>query len=352
MPFKIKNCKNDGRRVVLGSGLGYVVNSVLGSVITTSGQTSAQAQSISLLQSQGNSKVVKLLVGFPPGQATDMVSRVLVEKLRSLTGDNYIVDNKPGQGGSLALGVLAKSAPNGTTMMLAHMSALAANPHLYKSVGYDTVKDFEAVGLIGDLPFVLVCNPSLPITNIQTLIQYAKANPDLLTNASSGNGTVSHLAMEEFKRKAGLKITHIPYKGSVAGLTDVISGNVSFAFETATTVRTHVESGRLRALAVGSHKRLSGVFSNVSTLSEQGFGELTASTWLMLIYPSGTPKEIIRNTFDALHTFEKNTELEQKMLSIGMIPRYSSSIDEANAYLKSEFKYWGEVVARSGLEKE
>jgi tripartite-type tricarboxylate transporter receptor subunit TctC len=315
------------------------------------GSSVAWAQS-ALAQVSGSSKVVKMIVGFPPGQATDMVTRVLAERLRALTGDNYIVENRPGQGGSLALSQLAKSPANGSTMMIAHMSAAATNPHIYASVGYDTNKDFEAVGLLGDLPFVLVCNPALPVQNLQELIAYAKANPDKLNNASSGNGTVSHLAMEEIKRKAGLKVTHIPYKGSVAGLTDVISGNVSMALETASAVRTHVESGRLRALAAGSAKRLGGVLANVPTLMEQGFQDFTATTWLMALYPAGTPKPIIEATYAAISAMAGQSDLEQKLMSLGLQPRYSKSPDEAANYLRSEYKNWGDIVKRSGIQKE
>ena len=260
-------------------------------------------------------KVVKIIVGFPAGQATDMVARVLAERLNAATGDNFIIENRPGQGGSVALAQLAKSPANGSVMMLAHMSALATNPHLYQSVAYDSLKDFDAVGLVGDLPFVLVCNPAIPAQNLAELIQYAKTNPDKLTNASSGNGTVSHLAMEEIKRKAGLKITHIPYKGSVAGLSDVIAGNVSMALETASAVRVHVESGRLRALAAGSARRLPGLLSTLPTLSEQGFPDFTAVTWLMMLYPAGTPKAMINSTFTALNKVTSAPEVEQKYLS-------------------------------------
>jgi tripartite-type tricarboxylate transporter receptor subunit TctC len=186
---------------------------------------------------------------------------------------------------------------------------------------------------------------------VKELIQYAKANPDKLTNASSGNGTVSHLAMEEFKRKAGLNITHIPYKGSVAGLTDVISGNVSMALETASAVRPHVESGRLRALAVGTKKRLGGVLA-VPTMAEQGFHDFNAFTWLMLLYPAGTPKATVQSTFASLNSVINSAEVEQKLLSIGLLPRTSNSPEEAANYLHGEFKNWGEIVRRSGIERE
>jgi tripartite-type tricarboxylate transporter receptor subunit TctC len=303
-------------------------------------------------QSTGSGKVVKILVGFPAGQATDIVARLLADQLRTATGDNYIVENRPGQGGSLALGQLAKAPKDGSVMMLAHMSAVATNPHIYQSVPYDSLKDFEAVGLVGDLPFVLVCNAALPFKNVQDMVQYAKANPDKLNNASSGNGTVSHLAMEEIKRKAGITIAHIPYKGSVAGLTDVVSGNVSVALETASAVRPHIESGRLRALAVGSAKRLPGLLANVPTLSEQGFENFNAVTWLMVLYPAGTAKATVGNTFTGLNTITASAEVQQRLQATGLQLRSSNAPEEAAAYLRSEVNHWGEVVKRSGIPRE
>ncbi|WP_161485622.1 MULTISPECIES: tripartite tricarboxylate transporter substrate binding protein [unclassified Polynucleobacter] len=297
-------------------------------------------------------KTVKIIIGFPPGQATDSVTRILADKLGAFTGNSYIVDNRPGQGGSIALGALAKSPADGSVMSVIHMSAIATNPHLYQSVAYDSLKDFEPAGLIGDLPFVLVCNPNLPFKNLKDLISYAKTNPDQLTNASSGNGTVSHLAMEKLKRDAGIKITHVPYKGSVAGLTDVMSGNVAIALETASSVRTYVESGKLRALAIGSSKQIGGVFEGVPTLRELGFKDINAVTWLMIIYPAGTPKPIISSTFAALSAVMSNPEVEQSLISVGLIPRTSKSPEEAQAYLRSEYKYWGDSVKASGVRLE
>lgn len=299
----------------------------------------------------GKGRVVKILVGFPAGQATDIVARLMADQMQGVTGDNFIVDNKPGQGGSLALGQLAKSPADGSVVMLAHMSALATNPHMYKSVPYDSNKDFSAVGLVGDLPFVLVCNPSMPFTDVRGLIEYAKANPGKLTNASSGNGTVSHLAMEEFKRRAGVDITHIPYKGSAPGLTDVVAGNVSIALETAAGVQSFVQVGKLRALAAGTSQRLGGVL-DVPTLKEQGMGDFNAVTWLMLLYPAGTPRTQITATYAAMTKAMRTPEIERRLRTVGALPRYSKSPEEADAYIRSEFAQWGEIVRRSGTKLE
>jgi len=300
-----------------------------------------------LASAQAGGKTTRIVVGFPPGQATDNVARLVADRLRPVTGETYIVDNKPGQGGSLALGELAKAAPDGSTMMLAHMSALCTNPHMYKRVPYDSLKDFEPIGLVGDLPFVLVCNPGMPFTTVQELIQHAKAHPGELSNASSGNGTVSHLAMEEFKRRAGVIMVHIPYKGSMPGLTDVVAGNVSLALETAAAVKPFVQNGRLRALAAGTSKRLGGELA-VPTLSEQGMGDFNTVTWLMLLYPAGTPQSLTQATFGAMSTALRTPEVEQRLVALNCQPRYSTSPDEAMAYLRSQYKTWGEIVKRSG----
>lgn len=293
-------------------------------------------------------RVVKILVGFPPGQATDIVARLMADRLGAVTGDNYIVENRPGQGGSIAMAQTARSPNDGSVMMLTHMSAVATNPHLYKSVGYDSLKDYEPVSLVGDLPFVLVCHPSLPCNNVQELVAYAKANAGKLTNASSGNGTVSHLAMEEFKRRAGIDIVHVPYKGSAPGLADVVGGTVSMALETAAGVQAFVQGGKLRALGAATVKRLAAPL-DVPTIAEQGFDNFQAVTWLMLIYPAGTAKPLVESTFEAMGKAMRTTEVEQKLLQAGAIPRYSNSPVEAEALVKSEFKSWGEVVKRSGV---
>lgn len=300
---------------------------------------------------QVTTKTIKILVGFPAGQATDTVARLMAENLRGATGHNYIVENRPGQGGSIALGELARAPADGSVMMLAHMSALCTNPHIYKRVPYDSLKDFEPVGLVGDLPFVLVCHPSLPVRNVQDLIAYAKANPDRLSNASSGNGTVSHLAMEEFKRRTGISMVHVPYKGSVPGLTDVAAGNVSVALETASGVTPLIEGGRLRPLAVGTSRRLGGIL-NVPTMQEQGVGDFNAVTWLMVLYPRGVQKEIPQSTFEAMRTSLRTSLVEQKLTALNCLPRYSTNLEAASTYLRAEHARWGEAVRLSGVKLE
>lgn len=300
-----------------------------------------------LAQPAPTGKVVRILVGFPPGQATDTVARFLTEKLQNATGNTYLVENRPGQGGSLALGQLAKSPPDGSVMMLAHMSAMATNPHLYKSVPYDSLKDFEAVGLVGDLPFVMVCNPALPVKSVAELVAYAKAHPGQVTNSSSGNGTVSHLAMEEFKRQAGISVNHVPYKGSAQGITDVIAGNVSMALESAPAVQPFVQSGKLRALAAGTTSRLAWI-PDVPTLAELGYNGINAVTWLMLLYPAGTPKAMVRTSFEAINGIVRTPEVSQRFATLGVLPRSSASPEEAQAYIGTEYASWGAVVRRSG----
>jgi tripartite-type tricarboxylate transporter receptor subunit TctC len=294
------------------------------------------------------SRVVRIIVGFPAGQATDIVARLLAEKLPAVTGGSYIVESKPGQGGSLAMGALARSAPDGSVMMLTHMSAVATNPHMYRSVPYDSLKDFEAVGLVGDLPFVLVTHPSNPFSNVQELVRFAKKNPGKLTHASSGNGTVSHLAMEDFKRRAGIDVLHVPYKGSGPGLTDVIAGQVSMALETAAAAQPFILSGRLKALGAGTVNRLSAM-PHLPTIAEQGFPDFRAVTWLMLLYPAGTDRQLVAGTFDAMNKAMQTPEVDAHMRKIGAIPRFSASPAEARDYIRSEYAYWGEAVRRSGV---
>ena len=293
-------------------------------------------------------KVVKLLVGFPPGQATDFVARILAERLGPALGETVIVENRPGQGGSVALAALAKSPPDGSTMIIAALASLVTNPHLYKSVGYDTLKDFEPTALVADLPLLLVVHPLVPAKTLPELIAYAKANPDKLTHSSSGNGTLSHLGMEDLKRRAGITILHVPYQGSARAMTDLMGGAVTVGMDTIAVTQPHIQSGKMRLIAVTTAKRLPG-FPGTPTIAEQGFQGFDVSAWLGVLYPAGTPKDVVERTSAALAKIVQSPEVEQKYAALGAVPRYASPA-EFRAFLRSEYQRWGAIVKASGAK--
>lgn len=293
-------------------------------------------------------KVAKILVGFPPGQATDLVARVLAERLGAALGETVIVENRPGQGGSVALAALAKSPPDGSTMMLSALASLVTNPHLYKSVGYDTLKDFEPIALVADLPLLLVVHPSVPVKSVPELIAYAKANPDKLSHSSSGNGTLSHLAMEDFKRRSGITILHVPYQGSARAMTDLMAGAVTVGMDTIAVTQPHVQSGKMRLIAAGTTKRL-GAFPDTPTIAEQGFLGFNASAWLGLLYPAGTPKDLVERTSAAVAKIVQSPDVEQKFAALGAIPRAAGPA-EFRRFLQEEYQRWGAIVKASGAK--
>jgi tripartite-type tricarboxylate transporter receptor subunit TctC len=293
-------------------------------------------------------KVSKIYVGFPPGQATDLVARLLAERLGPALGETVIVENKPGQGGSLILGQLAKLPPDGTQLVLAPLASMVANPHLYKNVGYDTLKDFEDVALVADLPLLLVANPSMPFKTLPEMIAYAKANPDKLTNPSSGNGTLSHLGFEDLKRRAGITILHVPYQGSPRAMTDLMGGVVQVAMDTITVTRPLVQSGRLRLLASAYGTRLPD-FADTPTIAEQGFPGFSLSAWLGIVAPAGTPKARVNRLSTELVKIVQTPEVAQKYAGLGTIAR-TMGADEFHAFVQAEYARWGAIVKASGAK--
>lgn len=295
-------------------------------------------------------KVAKLVVGFPAGQGIDLVSRIVAEALKDELGETVIVENKPGQGGSIALGQVARAAPDGSTLLISAMAALVIAPHLYKNVTYDTLKSFAPVGRVGDLPLVLVVNPSVPVKTLPELVAYAKANPDKLSHSSSGNSTVSHVAMEELKHATGMKILHVPYQGSAAAMNDLIAGNVQVALDTVAVTRPHIEAGRLRLIAVGSLERLP-FFPDTPTIAEQGLAGFEANAWLGMLLPAGTPRETVERLAVALNKIVRTPAIQQKFMAVGTLPRPSTTA-EFDTFLRAEYARWGKTIAASGIKAE
>jgi tripartite-type tricarboxylate transporter receptor subunit TctC len=291
---------------------------------------------------------IKLIVGFPAGQATDTLARLVGERLSKALGQPIVVDNRPGQAGSIALATLAKAPGDGYTLMLSATAALVINPHLYRSVGYDPFTDFVPVGLVADAPLTLVANPQAPFNTISEFIAYSKAHPGELSYASTGNGTVSHLAMELFKQEANISLTHVPYPGSTKAITDLIAGNITVGFDTASVTAPQVASKRLKAIAVGSSKPLAA-FPGVPTVSESGLPNFVASPWIGMIAPKGTPPNIVEKVGRALSTIVSDPEMAKSILSVGMVSRQGSR-EEFGKLMQADFERWGALVKTSGAK--
>ncbi|MBN8989012.1 MAG: tripartite tricarboxylate transporter substrate binding protein [Rhizobiales bacterium] len=308
----------------------------------------ALAMVVAMLPTAQAAEVSRIVVGFPAGQATDIVARLIAERIGPLLGETLIVENRPGQGGSIALAALAKSQPDGRTMVLAPLASLVANPHLYKSVGYDSLKDFAPVALIADLPMLLVVNPSMPVKTVPDLIAYAKANPDKINYSSSGNGTLSHLGMEDFKRRAGIAMLHVPYRGSPPAMTDLMAGVVNAGMDTVTVTQPFIQSGGLRLIASAYSKRVPE-FPDTPTMAEQGFPGFGLAAWLGFVVPAGTPPERVAALSEAIVKVVQSDEIGQKFTTLGVMQR-TAGPEGFGEFIKSEYSRWGEIVKATGAK--
>ena len=295
-------------------------------------------------------EVTRIVVGFPPGQATDLVARLLADRLAPKLGEAVIVENRPGQGGSIVLASLSQSPADGHTMVLAPLASLVVNPHLYKSVGYDTFRDLAPVALVAEMPLLLVVNPALPVKTVPDLIAYARANPDKLANPSSGNGTLSHLGMEVFKQRAGISILHVPYRGSVPAMTDLIGGIVNVAMDTVAVTEPFIRNGQMRLIASAYGKRVAA-FPDTPTVAEQGFPEVDLSAWLGIVVAAATPKDRVDRLGAVINQITQSPEIVEKFTSLGAIPRALGPAG-FGAYLASEDSRWSKVVKVSGVKIE
>ena len=237
-------------------------------------------------------RAITLVIPFAPGGSTSIVGRVIADKMSELLGEKVVVDNRPGAGGTVGTKAVAKSDPDGYTIVLGYTGTLAIGPSLYKNAGYDPRKDFAPIGLIGNAPNSLVVHPSFPAKTVAELIAYAKANPGKVNFGSAGAGTVSHITGEYFAASAGIKLVHIPYKGTGPALTDLLGGHIPMAFAPIPASHPNVSAGLLRALAVTSTTR-SSLLPDVPTIAESGLPGFDASLYYGLVAPAGTPRPII-----------------------------------------------------------
>ena len=291
-------------------------------------------------------KPVSLLIAFPPGGPSDVLSRIVGKKLEQILGQPFIMDNRPGAGGNIAAEAAANAPADGHTILMGNNSILATNAALYKKVNFDPEKDFVPISLVGSQANILVVNPDVPAKTMAELIALLRANPGKFNYASSGHGAAAHLAAELFKAEAKVDIVHVPYKGAAPALTDVIAGHVQIMFATAASVVPHIQSGRVRALAVTPLKR-TAVFPDLATIDELGLKGFDATTWHGLVAPAKTLRDIVvrlhRATVEAL-----NDPAVRKSLTDLGVDIVGNTPEEFAAYIKAEIPKWTAIVRASG----
>jgi tripartite-type tricarboxylate transporter receptor subunit TctC len=295
-------------------------------------------------------RAITLVIPFAPGGSTSIVGRGVADKMSELLGEKVVVDNRPGAGGTVGTRAVAKSEPDGYTLVLGYTGTLAIGPSLYKSVGYDPRKDFAPIGLIGNAPNSLVVNPSFPIKTVAELIAYAKANPGKVNFGSAGAGTASHITGEYFARSAGITLVHIPYKGTGPALTDLLGGHIPMAFAPIPASHPNVTAGKLRALAVTSTTR-SNLLPDVPTMVEAGMPGFDASLYYGLAAPAGTPRPIIDKLNKALREALASDEVKMQLGNDGTEITPGTPEDYADFIDKDE-KKWSQLVKVSGVAQE
>jgi len=294
-------------------------------------------------------KPIRMVVISPPGGTTDILSRALAQQMTETLGQTVVTDNRPGGGGILASEIVARSNPDGHTLLYTHTSH-SVLPSLHKKLPYDTLKDFQPVALVALFPGVLVVHPALPVKNVKELIALAKSRPGKLNYAAGTTGATAHLSGELFKTMAGIDIVHVPYKGTAAQITAVIAGESQFTFASLPAALPHVQSGRVRAIAIGSAKR-SPTLPDLPTVAETALPGFDVSAWNGILAPRGTPREIVMKLNAEIARIAKLPDVKERAASQGAemtieTPEYFGT------YIKGQVEKWGKVVRSSGMKAD
>lgn len=309
----------------------------------------ALAMPLSALAQSFPAKPVRLIVAFPPGGTNDIVARSVAQRLSERLGQQMVVENRPGANGALGAEVAAKSAPDGYTLFIAAVNHVVL-PSLFPKLGYDIERDFTPVVLLATVPIVVTVHPSLPVKSVADLIALAKAKPGVLNYASSGNGGGTHLAGELFKMQAGVNLTHVPYKGSGPAMTDLIGGQVQLMFADLPAATGQIEAGKLRALAVGS-PRPSALVPDLPTVSASGLPGYEAYTWVGIMAPAGTPREIVlRLNAEAVAALGRQ-DLKDALAAQGA-EAAPGTPGQFGAHVKTELAKWAQVVKTAGIRAD
>ena len=292
-------------------------------------------------------KPVRLVVPYPPGGGSDTIARPLAAKLTESLGQQFIVENRGGAGGNIGMEAVARAAPDGHTLVFALTAQLAVNPSLYKKIPYDPVRDYEPITQLGTGAYLLVVHPSLPVKSVREFIALVRPRRGQITYASSGNGSGGHLAAELLNTMAGLKMLHVPYKGGGPALIDLLAGQVQVLFATHLSSAPHMQSGRLRALAVSTAKRATGL--DLPTIAEAGVPGYDSGVWYAVLAPAGTPREIVARLNTEIVRALKQPDL-RSMLTNNSIEPIGSTPEQLAAYIRSEIKKYAKVVKDANIQ--
>jgi len=292
---------------------------------------------------------VRLIVGFSAGGTTDVIARIIAKELTQTLGQTFVIENRPGAGSNIGAEQVARATPDGYTLYFMAVTN-AINHTLYPKLNFDITKDFTPVAMGARVPNVLVVNPKLPVKSVKELVDYAKANPGKMAFASSGSGTSIHMAGELFKLQAGIDVLHVPYKGSAPALTDLIGGQVDYDFDNMPSAWPHVQSGKLRALAVTTAER-SPTAPDLPTMKESGFPDFDVSSWFGLTAPAGTPPEVIEKLNAAVVKAQDSAEVQQTFKQLGAVGAKMTQPEFAS-FVQKEVDMWAPVVKASGAKVE
>ncbi|MNT10288.1 Tripartite tricarboxylate transporter family receptor [compost metagenome] len=291
-----------------------------------------------------------LVVSAAAGGTTDLAARMISEPLAKALGQPVVVDNRPGGSGGIAAQLVARAKPDGYTLMLQYSGFHVITPLLMKNLSYDPVKDFAPVANILSAPQVLVVRPSLPVKTLKELVAYAKANPDKLNYASSGNGSLQHVSTELLNQMAGTKITHVPYKGTGPAMTDLLGGTVDLTMTTPPPLMGHIAAGKLRPLVVTSKTRLPSL-KDVPSAPEAGYPDLDVSSWFAMYAPAGTPKPVIDKLTSEIEKIMKSDAFRKKAEELGAEARYMNP-QQLDQYQRAELTRWGKVIKSADIHAE
>jgi tripartite-type tricarboxylate transporter receptor subunit TctC len=300
------------------------------------------------LAQQYPTKPIRLIVAFAPGGASDLLARMLAQRLSESFGQSVVVDNRPAAGGVIGSEVVAKATPDGYTLLVGSAAAFAITPHLNVKLPYDTVKDFAPVSPYASLTFVLTISPKLPTQSLKELITLAKSKPGTLNLGSAGNGTTTHMVGELFKYTAGIDLAHVPYKGAGPAMVALVSGQIHVLFDAAITTLPQIKAGRIRALAVGSPKR-SPLFPEVPTMSEAGLPGFNAGNWFGLFAPAKTPTDIVTRINAEIAKVMGQPDARQDLLRNGAEP-LTLNPEAFRGLVASEYERYGKLVKLSGIK--